>query len=560
MRVILVEAGADVSPGEEPEDILDPYPIRAYYNPAYQWRGLHATPVTAAGSETPRQVNYEQGRMVGGSSNINGMMAIRGLPSDFAAWQDAGAAGWGWEDVLPYYRRVERDHDFDGQMHGRSGLFPIQRLPVESWPGFSRAALEAFAASGLPLRADHNAEFEDGVFPMAVNTEEGRRVSSAMAYLRPDVRARPNLRIIGGALASHVEIRDGAACGVHLRLGSRPVLLRAREVVVSAGSLHSPALLIRSGIGPADLVRRIGVSVQADLPAVGRNLQDHPTVAAAAWLRPEARMPKGMRRHLHMAVRYSSGLPGCPAGDMFMLPVNRTAWHPLGGRIGAVLVWVNCAFSLGTVEPRSADPGEEPTVSLNLLGDERDAARLADGVRRLVALFSTPAMRRVAPRPFAGSYSQRVRDFGPVTPRNWAVTATAGAAMDLHAGLRSWMVGRFIAPDGDLDRLIADERLLHAWLRANVAHGWHASGTCRMGRVDDPGAVLDPHCQVRGIRNLRVVDASVMPQIVSANTQLTTMMIAEKASDLIRQRHAASVRASLSAQPERSATAGAGLG
>lgn len=531
-RVVLVEAGADSPPGEEPADILDPYPIRAYYNPTYQWRGLRATPVTAA--ESPRQVSYEQGRIVGGSSNINGMMAIRGLPSDFDAWRAAGATGWAWNDVVPYYRRLERDRDFGGEMHGGDGPVPIQRLPIEMWPGFSRAALEAFTASGLPLGADHNAEFNDGVFPMAINNEGGRRVSAAMAYLGPAVRARPNLSIVTGALASHVEIQGGGARSVHLRVGNSSRTVNAREIVVSAGSLHSPALLIRSGIGPAEVVRRIGVAVHADLPAVGRNLQDHPTVAVAAWLRRNARMPPQMRRHLHMAVRYSSGIEGCPAGDMFMLPVNRTAWHPLGGRIGAVLVWVNCAFSLGSVEPRSADPEDEPEVWLNLLGDERDAIRLADGMRRLARLFQARSLRDVAPHHFAGSYSQRVRDFGRATARNWAVTATAAAAMDLHEGLRRWMIRRFVAPDSDLDRLILDETLLHSWLRANVTHGWHASGTCRMGSADDRGAVVDAECRVRGVRNLRVVDASVMPRIVSANTQLTTLMIAEKASDLIR--------------------------
>lgn len=534
-RVVLVEAGADSPPGDEPEDIVDPYPIRAYYNPTYQWRGLRATPVAAA--DSARLVNYEQGRIVGGSSSINGMMAIRGLPSDFDAWCAAGATGWSWNDVLPYYRRLERDRDFGGEMHGADGPFPIQRFPIETWPGFSRAALEAFTALGLPLGADHNAEFGDGIFPMAVNNEGGRRVSAAMAYLGPAVRARPNLSIVTGALALHIEIQDGRARGVHLRVGSSSRIVNAREIVVSAGSLHSPALLIRSGIGPAEVVRRIGVAVQADLPAVGRNLQDHPTVAVAAWLRHEARMPPQMRRHLHMAVRYSSGFEGCPAGDMFMLPVNRTAWHPLGGRIGAVLIWVNCAFSLGSVEPRSADPEEEPYVRLNLLGDERDAIRLADGMRRLARLFQASSLRHVAPHPFASSYSQRVRDFGRVTARNWTITTAAGAVMDLHEGLRRWMIRRFVAPDSDLDRLIRDETLLHAWLRANVTHGWHACGTCRLGAADDQDAVLDPQCRVRGVRNLRVADASVMPRIVSANTQLTTLMIAEKVSDLIRRQN-----------------------
>lgn len=537
-RVLLIESGRDTPPDAIPEDIRNSYPLRAYYNPEFQWPDLKARLTGPGRVSKSRTASYEQGRVVGGSSSINGMMAIRGLPSDFQAWVRQGAVGWSWDEVLPHFVAIENDLDFgERDQHGRHGELPIRRVPASEWPGFTHAAKDAFAQLGLGHKPDHNADPCDGSFPMAINNTD-HRVSAAEAFLSADVRRRPNLRLLADCTVSRIRIDGARATGVHAIWRGRRLEVSASNVIVCAGALHSPALLMRSGIGPRAVLERAGVDVIIDKPGVGRNLQDHPCVAVASYLRPRARMPraKGDARHLHLAVRYSSGLERCPAGDMFMLPVNRTAWHSLGFAIGAVLVWVNHSYSQGRVEIASGDESVAPTIDLDLLSDECDLRRLAAGVKMAARAFAVPALAGVClSEPFGASYSDRVKNLGRVNRRNGAITSVVAAAMDRSRVVRDTMLRKFIAPGSSIAALANDDERLHAWLMDNVTHGWHCTGTCRMGRREDGMAVVDPSCRVIGVAGLRVVDASVMPQIVSANTNLTTLMVASRAAQQIKE-------------------------
>lgn len=533
-RVLLIEAGRDTPPGSVPEDILDSYPHRAYYNTDYHWRGLKvANGAKRAGNLVSGTKAYEQGRIMGGSSSINGMMALRGLPSDFDGWSDGGASGWSWNDVAPYFLKLETDLDISGPLHGANGNLPVRRVPRAQWPGFSEAACKAIEASGLPYREDLNDGSHEGVYPMPINNRNDQRVSSAAAYLDADVRARKNLTILCDAEVEKVSIVEGRATGVVVLRNGQPAVYSGREILVCCGALHSPTMLMRSGIGSAGELSALGLKTIRDLPGVGKNLQDHPTVGIASFMAPSARLPRKLRRHLLFGARYSSKVDGCTPGDMYVLCVNQVAWHTIGKQFGALVAWVNKSYSTGSVRIDRTNPDGEPEVDLNLLGDPRDLKRLTDAVRYIVRLYSFAELRAVAPEPFAASYTERERWLGKINLKNRIIAGLGATVMDTSATARRQITRKFIAPEGDLSALVANDDRLTEWTLKNVTHGWHACGTCRMGSPNDPDAVLDSDCRVIGVDGLRVVDASVMPSVVSANTNLTTMMIAEKIADQV---------------------------
>ena len=307
----------------------------------------------------------------------------------------------------------------------------------------------------------------------------------------------------------------------------------ARETFVSAGALHSPALLLRAGIGPAEHLRSLGIEVVADLPGVGSNLLEHASVSVAAHLKPGARVPAGKRRHIYFGARFSSGLQGCPSGDMLFMPTNSAGWHPLGQAMGTMLLAVNKSYSRGTVRLRTPSPHDEPRVDLNMLSDERDLVRLVDGFRRLYAIMESDAIKDQVTVWFLAGYSDAVRRLMVPSAGTWLKTAAARALLDLGAPGRM-LLRRKLTGGRDVHRMVGDESALADWVKASVWPGWHVCGTCRMGPDGDPLAVLDGECRVRGVPGLRVVDASVMPTIPRANTNLTTIAIAEKIADGLR--------------------------
>ncbi len=373
-RVLLLEAGQDLPPGEEPPEIKDAYTYRAAFNPIYQWRGLQVQfqPLPHNRPDDSPLKPYEQARVIGGGSSINGQQANRGTPDDYDEWAARGAEGWDWQSVLPYFRKAETDLDFDGELHGKHGPIAISRVPVETWPGFTRATAEACTRAGYANIEDQNARFEDGWFPMALSNDRTHRVTTAMGYLDRATRARPNLTIRTGAAVSGLLVERGRVVGV----GLGEEKLFAQDTIICAGALQTPAMLLRAGIGPAAELRMLGIVIVADRPGIGRNLQEHPSISISAWLRPGARQGATPRRHVQMGLRFSSKIAGCPPNDMYMVAVSKSSWHPIGRRIGTLFGWVNKPFSSGVVRLRSPDPGEYPQVAFELLTDRRDFLRV----------------------------------------------------------------------------------------------------------------------------------------------------------------------------------------
>jgi 5-(hydroxymethyl)furfural/furfural oxidase len=538
-KVLLLEAGQDTPHGKVPKEILDSYPGTAYLNPRFTWSELKVTteviPHNRPEAPRPPRRTYEQARVLGGGSSINGQLANRGAPTDYDEWAARGATGWNWDAVLPFFKKVERDMDFDGPWHGNEGRIPVRRIFPELWPEHAKAAGAAFRAAGHDFLLDQNAEFRDGYFPITISNAYERRVSAAIGYLDPGTRMRENLTISTDTQVTGLQF-DGLRCvGVEARVRGAATEFRGREVILSSGAIHSPAHLLRAGIGPAGHLREMGIAVRAALPGVGQRLQDHPAVAVAAFIKPHARIIHDYsRRHIYLALRYSSGLDGIPPGDMFTVVTNKTSWHAVGEQIGSFIVTVYKTYSeTGQVRLASANPGDEPVVEFNLLSDARDLQRMMDGVRRFGAMHLTPEMQAVTSDPFPASYSDKVRQVGLINRKNRLVTDAMARLLDGPPSVRSWLIRKLIMEGVTLDDLQRDDDALEAFVRKAAVGVWHASCTCRMGAEDDPMAVTDPAGRVRGVAGLRVVDASIFPVVPCANTNFPVLMTAEKVADAI---------------------------
>ncbi len=535
-NVLLIEAGRDFGPGAEPADVLDSYPMAAAFNPAYHWTRLQAGFSAAIGNRP--QDSYpkrfmEQARIMGGGSSINAQLANRGGPGDYDEWQALGADGWGWDAVLPYFRKLETDLDFDGEDHGKDGPIPIRRVPEAEWTEFSRATTKALEKEGYPYIADQNGWFEDGWFPVSISNRDEHRVSAAMGYLTAGVRARPNLQIVDQAEVETVTFEGRRATGVRYRSKGQVEAVRAGEVIVCAGALRSPAILMRAGIGRAAHLSEHGIEVIADRPGVGANLCEHPSLVVSAYLKRGARMTEMRRRHVHVAFRYSSGVADCVPSDMYVSVTAKSAWHAVGVRLGSMLMWVNKSYSRGAVTLASNDPWAEPVVEFNMLSDRRDLDRLIDGVRRSIDLFDTVPLSDVATSAFPTSYSERVRRIGEVNLKNRILTDILGFMLDGPEPVRRALIKGFITQGEDLGALLADDALMEAYVRRSVAGTWHPSCTCRMGAADDPMAVTDAEGRVYGVEGLRVTDASLFPSLPRANTNIPVIMCAEKIADQV---------------------------
>ncbi|MBE7157915.1 MAG: GMC family oxidoreductase N-terminal domain-containing protein [Rhodospirillales bacterium] len=538
-KVLLLEAGQDTPHGKIPAAVLDSYPGTAYLNPNFTWNRLKVTteviPHNNPGETPPPLRTYEQARILGGGSSINGQLANRGAPTDYDEWAERGATGWNWDSVLPYFKKVERDMDFDGPWHGREGRIPVRRIFPDLWPEHAKAVGKAFEEAGWRFIQDQNAEWADGYFPITISNAYERRVSAAIGYLDPGTRMRENLKIMTNTQAAGL-IFEGQQCvGVQAMVNHRPQEFRGKEIILSCGAIHSPAHLMRAGIGPAAHLREHGIEVRSALSGVGQRLQDHPAVAVAAFLKPHARIIHDYsRRHIYTALRYSSQLPGIPAGDMFTVVTNKTSWHAVGEQIGSFIVTVYKTYSeTGSVRLRSAQWDDEPQVDFNLLSDQRDLERMMDGVRRFGAMHLTPLMQSVTELPFPASYSDKVRQVGLLSRKNKLVTDALARALDSHPRLRKYLIETLVMEGLTLQDVLTSDDKLEAFVRKAAVGVWHASCTCRMGSEDDPMAVTDPSGRVRGVGGLRVVDASVFPVVPCANTNFPVLMTAEKMADAI---------------------------
>ena len=474
--------------------------------------------------------------MLGGGSSINGQLANRGAPTDYDEWEARGATGWNWNAVLPFFKKIERDMDFDSEWHGKEGRIPVRRnLPDDLWPEHAKAVAESFKAAGFAFLDDQNAEWRDGYFPITISNAYERRVSAAIGYLDPGTRMRDNLTISTETQVNEL-LFEGLRCtGVRALVQGKPEEFRAGEVIMCSGAIHSPAHLLRAGIGPAGHLREMGIEPRANLPGVGQRLMDHPSVAVAAWLKPHARINNDWtRRHMFVALRYSSGLDGIPPGDMFLGVTNKTSWHAVGERIGSFIISVYKTCSdTGQVRLASADWRDEPEVAFNLLSDRRDLERLMDGLRRSAAMHLSPTMQTVTSDPFPASYSDKVRQVGVINRKNKLLTAAIAQLLEGPAALRSYLMRTLIMEGFTLDGLMRDDDQLEAFCRKAAVGVWHASCTCRMGSEDDPMAVTDPAGRVRAVDGLRVIDASIFPVVPCANTNFPVFMTAEKCAAAI---------------------------
>ncbi|REG58205.1 5-(hydroxymethyl)furfural/furfural oxidase [Paraburkholderia sp. BL6669N2] len=528
LRVALIEAGADTPPGKVPAAILDSYPMPVFCGDKYIWPELKASATRTA---APRV--YEQGRVMGGGSSINVQSANRGLPRDYDDWAANGASGWAWQDVLPYFRKLERDVDFPaGELHGGDGPVPIRRILPAYWPAFCDAFADGMRKNGFAALQDQNAEFGDGYFPGAFSNLDDRRVSTATAYLDEATRQRRNLRIYADLRVESILMEGRVARGVVAveRSGAR-IRFDANEVIVSAGALQSPALLLRAGIGAKAELDALGIECRVDLPGVGRNLQDHPSLTFCHFLERRFRMPLSRRRASMTAARFTSGIAGCDESDLYLSSATRAAWHALGNRLGLFFLWCNRPYSRGRVQLVSADPAAAPRVDLNLLDDPRDLARLVHGVRILTKIVEASGLGDNPRDFFPAAFSPRVKALSRVGKGNAALTSLLGMVLDTPAPLRRLLIERFFTRGQRMSALLAEPGALEDFIRANVFGVWHASGTCRMGDAHDATAVTDTSGRVHGAHGLRVVDASLMPRLPSANTNIPTIMMAEKIAD-----------------------------
>ena len=534
--VLLCEAGQDTPPGQEPAEIRDSYSGTAYFDPRFHWTELKVTTQVVSHNnpeaDRPPLRKYEQARVLGGGSSINGQLANRGAPTDYDEWEARGAAGWGWNDVLPYFRKVERDLDFDGPFHGKDGRIPVRRIPRQQWTRHAEAVAEACKLAGYPFLPDQNGEFVEGYFPVTHSNQSEQRVSAAMGYLDIETRKRPNLTISTDTQVKELLFEGTRCVGVKAVVGGREQEFRGREVILSCGAIHSPAHLLRAGIGPVGHLKEMGIPVVMGLEGVGQRLMDHPSIALSSFIRRGARMNEHTRRHIQVGLRYSSGLPGVPSGDMFVAVLSKSAWHAVGEQIASLLTFVNKTYSeTGQVKLASRDPLAEPIVEFNLLSDRRDLDRLMSGFRKMAALQMSAPLMAVTDMPFPASYSDRVRKIGVVNAKNKILTTIAAALMDGPAALRRYMIDNFVVEGFTFDQVMNDDEALEAFVRKAAIGVWHASCSCRMGRPDDPMAVVDTQGRVKGMQGLRVVDASIFPVVPCANTNFPTLMAAEKIAE-----------------------------
>ena len=483
-RVLLLEAGRDWRAAEAPWEITTPNPIpiihRRAFQEKWQWPNLNTRRI--AGQD---QRFYWRGKGLGGSSMMNGQIAIRGVAEAFDEWAALGCAGWSAREIMPFFATIEDDPvRGDEPGHGRGGPLPIYRAPQETWGPIDRGLRDAALSVGYDWCDDVNGPDGEGVACYPINSRDLRRVSTNEAYIEP-ARGRPNLEIRGDALVDRVLLSDGRATGVRVHLaGQGWTEIAARQVVLCAGAIHSPAILMRSGLGPAAELKALGIAVERDMP-VGRHFFDHPLFRATIELDEWHRPTDPDTRHTNCCVTYSSGLAGGGKRDMILIAFNhRGIEDPArGGAIGAGLF---NAFSRGTVQLASADPAIDPVVEENMLDDPRDMLRMVDAVRRLAILVEEPELAGIA-------RSIRLGDTDLTMPQAAAL------------------------PEAELE----------AVLRRETGDIQHAAGSCRMTAHGDADGVVDPDGKVKGIGALRVADASIMPADCRANTHLTTVVIGE---------------------------------
>jgi 5-(hydroxymethyl)furfural/furfural oxidase len=527
-RVLLIEAGPDLRPGAEPPEVLSPSPAVIFHGTRYLWPNSRVIPF----ANRSKTRFYEQARVIGGGSTVNVQVANRGIPADYDDWSTLGASGWDWEGVLPYFRKLEHDFDYTGPLHGHDGPIPVSRVMREEWPPFSRELAKDLESHGLSDIGDQNARFEDGYFAIAYSNASNARVSASMAYLAADVRRRENLKLLASTFVTRLIVQNRAAVGVEYDRGGKRLQASAQEIILCAGAIRTPGLLLRAGIGPGDDLRALGIEISHHLPGVGADLREHPGTHICAFLDPAFRSGSS-RKAGQIAFRFSSGTRDYDVSDLYVNTGAMSAWHGVGRRLAYFYLWLNKSHSKGRVTLASADPYASPRVELNLLSDQRDVARLAFGFRKLAAVVKGMESRGVIHDPFPVRWSAAVRFVTQVNSYNAALMHGLGRSLDGPAHVRRFVIKRLIANAPSLGALLNGPSKLEKYLSLNASSVWHPCGSCRMGSQVDSMAVTDPQGRVYGIRNLRIGDASIFPNIPRANTNIPVIIAAEKIADAL---------------------------
>ncbi len=529
-QVLLVEAGMDTPPGQEPADVLSTYPF-SYFNKDYMWPDMKVHWKSAGKSA---EVKAPQARLMGGCSSIMGMVGLRGLPDDYDEWAEQGATGWGWNDVLPFFRALEADQDYGGDLHGKDGPYPIRRPGPNELPPVESAFRSHFKNNGPKIIGDLNGDFDEGYGVLPISRFADTRASGAICYLDAEVRARRNLRIATGATVRALNVNKSGIVpsvnGITVEIGGTVHSFAAREVIVSAGALQSPTILLRAGIGPAADLQGAGVAVIADRPGVGANLQNHQLLQLVFHLRSHARAPQGVRGHTTSMYRYSSNLEGCPAKDMYIPFVANTGWHALGQRLSSLTPTVAKPMSRGRVTLVGGKGPPSPRIEFNYQDDDRDRVRHMGAVLRAAEMLLSPEVRPMWRTAVPIFRMDRVGGFNRMSKVNALRARALAAVLDLLPFASRPVMSALTRRGIDIQTLVRDENALSEFVRDSVTGPCHHVGTCRMGAADDPTTVVDTEGRVIGVEGLRVVDASIMPSVPRGNTNIPTTMVAEKIS------------------------------
>ena len=512
VRVLLLEAG-----GQDNQFFYRlALGFHSWRYPETSWRYTTEPEPHLNGRELP----VPRGKVLGGSSTINGMLYSRGHPRDYDLWRQMGCEGWGFDDVLPYFKRSETNWRGETEFHGGSGPLEVSRIDTRKF--LHEPYMAAAQSLGWPLTDDHHGAHPEGFGGGdTTTTRRGRRASAARAYLRPAMR-RPNLTVLTGALATKLVIEQGRATGLEFTHEGTPRTERVkREVILAGGVYNSPQLLMLSGIGPADHLQEMGIAPVVDLPGVGRNLSEH----AAYWIEYATKGPVSLLNEMridklavamgqwalfgtgtlatqcnscHAEIRSKDGLEQ-PDLQIYFNPVRADAkpWFPgIGTRQEHLINAVVCLLqpeSRGWMTLRSKDPKDKPRIQFNLMATQNDVDTLVRSVKIVRDVYGA--------RPMADLIDREVRP-GPA-----------------------------VQSDGEIE----------AFLRESLATSHHSVGTCAMGIGSQ--AVVDPELRVRGVEGLRVCDASIMPTVPGGNTNAPAIMVGEKAADLIRGRRLARAEA-----------------
>ena len=485
--VLLLEAGPDYPDIESlPDEVRHGYATATdVMTSDHNWQFMGKATDTAEPMMVPR------GKVTGGSSAINGQIFLRGVPEDYDSWASMGNDQWSFEKLLPFFRKLETDTTFQDDFHGGDGPIIAHRFSKETWLPSQSAFYNACISAGYADSPDHNDPDASGVGPLPVNNPNGIRWSTAIGYLglsrhRLNLTIRPNCTV-------HKIIFDGnRATGVEVESGDERFVVEAEEIILSAGAIASPQLLMLSGIGPAEHLRSLGIPVIKDAPGVGQNLRDHPIVFVTWKTKPDHPLDAFAPRS-QVALRFTA--PGSDLRNDLMIimisfaseRVNRGGerMESLGIRMIAVL---DLAVGSGELKLTSTDPNVQPFLDYNYLQDSFDRQRLRDAIHTCIELGE-------------------------------------------HDDFKAIVEERIEPPD----EALASDDALDEWMRREVTTGQHISCTCKMGPSSDPMAVVDQQGNVHGIQGLRVADASIMPNCIRANTNVTTMMIGERVSEFIRE-------------------------